>query len=135
MVGRGTRLHPEKTNLLVVDVSDNSRTHQLPGLDALFDLPAGMNLQGRDALTVERAIAALQRTQPWIDANRIQAPDQLEVAAERIDFFNFDAPSIVVPGKSVARGGGGTRGGFSGPAPEDPPRGGAAGRAWRNFRP
>ena len=46
MVGRGTRLHPGKTDLMVVDVVDNSRTHTLPGLYSLFNLPARMNLSG-----------------------------------------------------------------------------------------
>jgi ATP-dependent helicase IRC3 len=96
MVGRGTRLHPDKTDLLVVDISDNSRTHQLPGLDTLFDLPAGMNLQGRPAMAVEREIARLQRTQPWIDTNRIRSPDQLKLATERIEFFNFDTPAEII---------------------------------------
>ena len=46
MVGRGTRLHPEKADLLVIDVADNSRTHTLAGLHALFDLNPALDLQG-----------------------------------------------------------------------------------------
>ena len=38
MVGRGTRLHPEKSDLLVIDVADNTRQHTLAGLHVLFDL-------------------------------------------------------------------------------------------------
>jgi superfamily II DNA or RNA helicase len=93
MVGRGTRLHRDKTDLLVVDIADNSRTHELPGLHSLFDLPTNMNLRGRDALAIERAIDRINRTQPWIDTTRIHTPEQLELAVERIDFFNFDSPA------------------------------------------
>lgn len=93
MVGRGTRLHPDKTDLLVVDVADNSRAHQLPGLHSLFNLPANMNLGGRDALEIEREIERIGRMQPWIDTGRIRSPDQLKLAVERIEFFNFDPPA------------------------------------------
>lgn len=93
MVGRGTRLHPDKANLLVVDVADNSRAHQLPGLHSLFNLPANMNLGGRDAFEIEREIERMGRMQPWIDTSRIRSPDQLKLAVERIEFFNFDPPA------------------------------------------
>lgn len=93
MVGRGTRLHPDKTDLLVVDVADNSRAHQLPGLHSLFNLPANMNLGGRGAFEIEREIERISRMHPWIDTSRIQSPDQLKLAVERIEFFNFDSPA------------------------------------------
>jgi len=92
MVGRGTRLHPGKTDLMIVDVVDNSRTHTLPGLYSLFNLPPRMNLQGANALDVERDIERMNRERPWIDSSRIGAPADIAFAAERIDFFNFDPP-------------------------------------------
>jgi superfamily II DNA or RNA helicase len=46
MVGRGTRLHQDKSDLVVVDVVDNSRRHRLAGLNALFDLPDTLDLRG-----------------------------------------------------------------------------------------
>jgi hypothetical protein len=93
MVGRGTRLHPDKADLLVVDVADNSRTHQLPGLHSLFNLPASINLGGRDALEIEREIERIAQMRPWIDTTRIRSPDQLKLAVERIEFFNFEPPA------------------------------------------
>jgi superfamily II DNA or RNA helicase len=93
MVGRGARLHPEKTDLMVVDVVDNSRVHTLPGLYSLFNLPARMNLQGRRALEVERDIEWLNRERPWIDTSRLDKPEDIPFAAERIEFFNFDPPA------------------------------------------
>jgi len=92
MVGRGTRLHPDKTDLLVVDIADNSRKHELPGLHTLFDLPATLNLRGQDALAVGREIERIQRTHPWVDTTRIHTPEQISLALERIEFFNFDPP-------------------------------------------
>lgn len=96
MVGRGTRLHPDKTDLLVIDIADNSRTHQLPGLHSLFNLPLNMNLSGRDASAIEREIERINRTQPWVDTTRIHSPDQIELAVERIEFFRFDPPAELI---------------------------------------
>src|SRR5213594_4018972 len=56
MVGRGTRLHPDKADLMVIDVADNSRMHQLPGLHSLFNLPTNIDLRGTDVLEIEFAI-------------------------------------------------------------------------------
>src|ERR1700746_824567 len=95
MLGRGTRLHPGKKDLVVIDVADKPRTHQLPGLHTLFNLPLNMNLKGGNALEVERQIERFNRTQPWIDISRIRTPEDLKVAAERIEFFNFDPPAEI----------------------------------------
>jgi len=95
MVGRGTRLHPGKKNLMVIDVADNSRTHQLPGLHSLFNLPLNMNLNGGNAMEIERGIERLNRTQPWIDTSRMRTPQDLKLAAERIEFFNFEPPAEI----------------------------------------
>ena len=97
MIGRGTRLHPDKRDLMVIDVGDNSRTHQLPGLHSLFNLPINMNLSGGNALEIEREIERLNRTQPWIDTSRIHTLEDLKLAAERIEFFNFDGPAELRP--------------------------------------
>jgi hypothetical protein len=93
MIGRGTRLHPDKADLTVIDVADNSRSHELPGLHSLFNLPMNMNLNGGDALEIEQEIDRISRTQPWIDTARIHTPEDIKLAAERIEFFNFDPPS------------------------------------------
>ena len=95
MVGRGTRLHPGKKDLMCIDVADNSRTHQLPGLHSLFNLPLNMNLNGGNALEIDRNIERLNRTQPWIDISRIRTPEDLKLAAERIEFFNFEPPAEI----------------------------------------
>jgi hypothetical protein len=92
MIGRGTRLHPEKTDLMVVDVVDNSKTHVLPGLFSLFNLPPAMNLAGGRALEVEQQIERLSRELPWVDTSRLSTPQDIPFAAERIEFFNFDPP-------------------------------------------
>src|SRR5207253_2492173 len=64
-------------------------------LHTLFNLPLNMNLKGGNALEVERQIERFNRTQPWIDISRIRTPEDLKVAAERIEFFNFDPPAEI----------------------------------------
>jgi superfamily II DNA or RNA helicase len=95
MVGRGTRLHPGKKDLMVIDFADNSRTHQLTGLHSLFNLPLNMNLNGGNALEIDRNIERLNRTQPWLDISRMRTPEDLKLAAERIEFFNFEPPTEI----------------------------------------
>jgi len=92
MVGRGTRRHADKANLEIIDIADNSKTHQLPGLNDLFNLPSRFDLNGNDALKTERLLGDLTDRYPWIDVSRIRSPDDVKVAAERIDFWNFDPP-------------------------------------------
>jgi superfamily II DNA or RNA helicase len=38
MIGRGTRLHPSKENVMVIDVVDVTRSHDLVNLATLFGL-------------------------------------------------------------------------------------------------
>lgn len=95
MVGRGTRCHPEKTNLMVIDISDNSKMHRLPGLGDLFNLPPGLDLKGSDALKTEQLIEELTERYPWIDIQRIHTPTHIKLAAERIDFWKFDPPAEI----------------------------------------
>jgi superfamily II DNA or RNA helicase len=93
MVGRGTRPHPGKANLEVIDIADNSKAHRLPGLNDLFNLPYGFNLKGSNALETERRIEDLTVRYPWIDVTRLHTTADVNVAAERINFWNFDPPS------------------------------------------
>src|SRR2546426_7039412 len=89
MIGRGTRLHPDKRDLMVIDVGDNSRTHQLPGLHSLFNLPTNIDLRGSDALEIEREMERLDRTQPWIDTSRIHPLEDLKLACASPEFHLF----------------------------------------------
>jgi superfamily II DNA or RNA helicase len=96
MLGRGTRLHTDKSDLLVLDVVDNSSTHHLPGLHSLFDLPATMDLRGANALDMERQVTELNRRYPWIDTLRLRTPQDIPSAIHRIEFFNFDPPPELI---------------------------------------
>lgn len=95
MVGRGTRLHAGKEDLLVIDIADNTRKHELAGLGALFDLPVGMQLGGHDALAVSEQIRQMGARFPWIDTSLVCRAEDLAFAAERIEFFRLDPPEEI----------------------------------------
>jgi len=95
MVGRGTRCHPEKTNLIVIDISDNSKIYRLPGLSDLFNLPPGLDLKGSDVLQTEKLLEEVTERYPWVDIQRIHTATDVKLAAERIDFWKFDPPDEI----------------------------------------
>ena len=95
MAGRGTRLHPDKQNLLVIDIVDSYGGENLASLNRLFELPTTINLSGEDALATATRLRDLGRRMPWVDLDAITEPDQIEVHAERIDLFRFDPPAEI----------------------------------------
>jgi hypothetical protein len=95
MVGRGTRLHPDKQDLLVIDVVDNSSKHRLAGLHHVFDLPEALALRGEDALAVADELEAIGEHHPWIDLGRVTSVDELRIAAQRIDLMELEPPEAI----------------------------------------
>lgn len=95
MVGRGTRLHPDKQDLLVIDVVDNSRKHRLAGLHHVFDLPEALALRGEDALAVGDELEVIGERYPWLDLRRVASVDELRVAAQRIDLMELEPPEEI----------------------------------------
>lgn len=101
MVGRGTRLHPDKSDLVVIDIVDNSRRHRLAGLSALFDLPDSLDLAGHSAIEVSDEVERVAREYPWIDTTRATTAAELATVTERIEFFRFEPPEKIAPYTSL----------------------------------
>lgn len=95
MVGRGTRLHEKKSDLLVIDIVDNSARHALAGLGALFDLPDLLDLGGHSAIDVVDRLDRVARETPWVDVERIADAAELEHVDERVDLFRFEPPAEI----------------------------------------
>ncbi|MCB9718795.1 MAG: DEAD/DEAH box helicase [Myxococcales bacterium] len=102
MVGRGTRLHPDKEDLLVIDVVDNSRKHRLAGLNDLFALPESLALHGEDALAVAQELERIADRHPWLDLARVTSAAELELAARRIDFMELEPPEEIQRSSDLA---------------------------------
>jgi hypothetical protein len=97
MVGRGTRLHPAKSDLAVIDIVDNSARHKLAGLNALFDLPDSLDLGGHGALETADALDRLGNAMPWLDLTRVDRAEDLQAVTERVDLFRFEPPDEIAP--------------------------------------
>ena len=108
MIGRGTRQHPGKDNLIVIDVADNSREHSLAGIHNVLDLPQDIDLEGRSAIATLDTIRTLGKY-PWIDVDRLRTGSDIRLVADaiqgvvrakhvlavRIDFFSFEPPDAI----------------------------------------
>jgi superfamily II DNA or RNA helicase len=97
MVGRGTRLHETKSDLVVIDVVDNCARHELAGLGALFDLPDSFDLDGHSAIEVVDRLDRVSRETPWVDVSRIGNARHLEHVDERVELFRFEPPVEIAP--------------------------------------
>jgi superfamily II DNA or RNA helicase len=95
MVGRGTRLHDTKSDVVVIDIADNSARHKLAGLNALFDLPESLDLGGHGAIETVDALDRLSEAMPWVDLGRVERAEDLDHVAERVDLFRFEPPSEI----------------------------------------
>lgn len=97
MVGRGTRLHERKSDLLVIDIVDNSARLKLAGLNALFDLPDSLDLVGHGAIDVVDRLERIGSETPWVDIGRVGEAGELEHVAERVELFRFEPPAEIAP--------------------------------------
>ncbi|MEM9456218.1 MAG: DEAD/DEAH box helicase [Myxococcota bacterium] len=95
MVGRGTRLHPDKDDLLVIDVVDNSRKHQLAGMHDMFKLPPALGLRGEDVLEIADQVEQINARYPWLDLGRVTETETLQIAAQRIELMELEPPPEV----------------------------------------
>jgi ATP-dependent helicase IRC3 len=102
MVGRGTRLYETKSDLLVIDIVDNSARHRLADLNSMFDLPSTLDLGGLSAIDVADRLERVGVDSPWVDIGRIERADELPLAAERVDLFRFEPPAEIAPLTSFA---------------------------------
>ncbi|MFN7974031.1 MAG: DEAD/DEAH box helicase [Acidobacteriota bacterium] len=95
IVGRGTRLSPGKSDLVVIDVVDNTTRHAVAGLRDLFALPRGFDLKGKNALDMVREIRRIGERFPWVAIDELESPDDVKLAAERVDLFRFEPPEEI----------------------------------------
>lgn len=95
MVGRGTRLHPGKTDVCVIDIVDNSEAHALAGLNRLFELPDSMDLRGHDVLKTLQRAREIGHRYPWVDVNGVSRAGDLDFVMERVDLFRCEPPPEV----------------------------------------
>jgi ATP-dependent helicase IRC3 len=95
MIGRGTRLHPGKTDVTVVDVVDNSSKHRLVTLPSLFGLAPDFNLKGRTTSEVQRAMRWVEVNRPWVKTDLAADLDDLRLRCTRVDLMELRLPEAL----------------------------------------
>jgi superfamily II DNA or RNA helicase len=92
MIGRGTRLHPGKENVTIIDIVDVTREHRLVNLPSLFGLSEHFDLEGRTTDEVEKAMQWVERNRPWVSVDRASSLTDLRYRCTRVDLFDLDLP-------------------------------------------
>jgi len=95
MIGRGTRLHPGKANVIIIDIVDVTRDQKLVTLPTLFGLPSEFDLEGRTTKEVEKALEWVARNRPWVRADLATSLSDLRYRCQRVELFDLRTPPDV----------------------------------------
>ncbi len=110
MIGRGTRLHPGKENVTVIDIVDVTKGHSLSTLPSLFGLSPDFNLEGHTTEEAREAIRWVEANRPWVPVEKASSLSNLRYRCTKIDLFDLKTPDEVVRYADfawVSMGGGG----------------------------
>jgi superfamily II DNA or RNA helicase len=94
-VGRGTRLSPNKKDLIVIDVVDGTMTHSLVTLPTLMGLPNTLDIKGRPLTEAAAFIEELQAKNPAADFAKCEDIDDAKLLVEQVDMFSIKFPAEV----------------------------------------
>jgi hypothetical protein len=95
MIGRGTRLHPGKENVLIVDIVDVTRDQRLATLPSLFGLAADFNLEGRTTAEVQEALEWVEQNRPWVQIDQAMSLSELRYRCKKVNLFDLSTPQEV----------------------------------------
>ena len=94
MIGRGTRLHPGKENVTVVDIVDVTRDQKLVNLATLFGLPFEFDLEGKTADEVRDAFRWVEANRPWVRSDLATSIQDLRYRCQRINLSGLQMPFL-----------------------------------------
>jgi hypothetical protein len=92
MIGRGTRLHPGKEDVLVVDIVDVTRDQKLATLPSLFGLSATFDLEGRTTTKVQDALRWVEEHRPWVRVDEVASLSELRYRCKKVDLLDLRTP-------------------------------------------
>ena len=87
MIGRGTRLHPGKENVTVVDIVDVTRDHRINTLPGLFGLSEKFDLEGNTVDKVQNALKWAEAAPSLGPDRRGPVPDRSAVSLQKNQSF------------------------------------------------
>jgi superfamily II DNA or RNA helicase len=96
MIGRGTRLHPGKENVTVIDIVDVTKGHSLSTLPSLFGLSPDFNLEGHTTDEAREAIRWVEANRPWVPVEKALSLTDLRYRCTKIDLFDLKTPDEVI---------------------------------------
>ncbi len=117
MIGRGTRLHPGKQNVTIIDIVDVTRDHSLTTLPGLFGFSEQFDLEGHTTAEVQEAIRWVETNRPWIPIDQALSLSDLRYRCRRINLLDLETPAELLSCTRfawVAVGKGGYRLGLAG---------------------
>ena len=117
MIGRGTRLHPGKQNVTIIDIVDITRDHSLTTLPSLFGFSEEFDLEGHTTDEVQQAIRWVEMHRPWVSVDQALSLSDLRYRCRRIDLIGLETPTELLSYSRfawVALGKGGYRLGLAG---------------------
>ena len=94
-VGRGTRLAPNKKDLIVIDVVDGTMTHSLVTLPTLMGLPNTLDIHGAMLTRAADYIEEMQAKNPAVDFTKLERLDGAKLLVEKVDMFSIKFPPEV----------------------------------------
>jgi len=94
-VGRGTRLAPNKKDLIVIDVVDGTMAHSLVTLPTLMGLSNTLDIKGRPLTEAAAFIEELQAKNPAVDFAKCEDIDDAKLLVEQVDMFSIKFPAEV----------------------------------------
>lgn len=86
MVGRGTRLHPGKEHLMIVDFVDNTSTHKLQTSASLLGLEGAVDFKGEDILSYKSKLDQLQEKRPYYNFDTLDIHN-IDYLLEEVDIM------------------------------------------------
>lgn len=92
MIGRGTRLHPGKENVTVVDIVDATREHSLATLPGMFGFSEKFDLEGNTTDQAEKALTWAKINRPWVSVDQATSLTDLRYRCTRVDLFDLKTP-------------------------------------------
>jgi superfamily II DNA or RNA helicase len=92
MIGRGTRLHPNKENVTVIDVVDVTRNHRLVTLPSLFGLSTDFDMEGKTTTEVEQAVRWVESNRPWVRSELATSLSDLRYRCRHVDLLDLQLP-------------------------------------------
>ena len=95
IVGRGTRIHEDKDNCIIIDIADTTKGKKPMGLPTLLGLPPDFDLKGNDLLDVAKKFKELEYLAPT-RATQCLSTDDIDLQYEKINLFMPAPPNPIV---------------------------------------